>query len=299
MLIGGILLALAAVVLVAGAVCWLAGVQLMALAKLLLAAFAVCFTVAGAAVVTGDLLHSAGYFDSGRGDPGKEAEVTPPSLPPAPAPLTEQEQQGAAWMHRNAVEIFIARPGFGLRRMPLAVDEFVTGPKSLSQKDPANKFPGFGTPFVYIEEKAGEKKAIHYPVQDIVGGWGFDRIAAEDPKEQWKLRKVYLVGLVKHPEPVVYLTDTVPDMKEPKDVPTRELDAFEKASLESLRGGENLRGEKRGKGMRALGPIYAGAACVKCHDQKGQLLGAFTYTLERVPVPPQERDADEQGNPLK
>jgi hypothetical protein len=296
MLIGSILLALAALVVIAGAACWLAGVQLVALAKLLLTALAVCFTVAGAAVVTGDVLYSAGYFDSGRGDPGQEAEVKTTPLPPV---LTEQEKQGAAWMHRNTVEIFIARPGFGLRRMPLSVEEFVTWPKSLSQNDAENKRPRFGMPFVYEFEKPGEKpKTVHYPVRDLVGGWGFDRIQTEDQKEQWQLRTVHLVGLVKNPEPTVYLTDKVPDMKEAKDVPTRELDAFEKAALETIKGGEDLAIEKRGKELRMLGPIYAGNACVKCHEQKGRLLGAFTYALDRVPVPP-EANGDAKEIPPK
>ena len=39
MLIGSVLLALAALVVIAGVVCWLAGVQLVALVKLLLAVF--------------------------------------------------------------------------------------------------------------------------------------------------------------------------------------------------------------------------------------------------------------------
>jgi hypothetical protein len=323
MLIGSVLLALAVLVVIAGAVCWLAGVQLVAVVKLLLAVFAVCFTLAGAAVVTGDLLQSAGYINSGRPDSGKQAEVTPaPAGYTPPEPLTEEEQQRLHWLHRSSVEIFIARPGFGLRRMPLSVEEFITSPKSLSRNDAANRRPLFGAPVVIADpEKPGEKPAaFHYPVQDLMDGWGMGQIPTEDKKELWKLRKVHLVGLVKHPEPVVYLTDKaarlkppedgpgagrprppggadkVPDMKPADDVPTRGLDAFEKAALESLRGGEDLKAEKRGKQLRALGPIYAGAACVKCHDHKGQLLGAFTYTLERVPAPP-EADAPEKEFP--
>ena len=324
MLIGSVLLALAALVVIAGVVCWLAGVQLVALVKLLLAVFAVGFILAGAAVVTGDLLTSGGYFDSGRPDPGKQAEVTPPSPASTPEPPTEEEQQRLHWLHRNSVEIFIARPGFGLRRMPVSVEEFITSPKSLSQNDAANPRRGFGVPVIIGDpDVVGTKPAaMHYPVQDMMDGWGLGQIPTEDKKEQWKLRKVHLVGLVKNPEPVVYLTDKaaglkppedfpgavrrrppeaankVPDMKPADDVPTRALDAFEKAALESLRGGEDLKAEKRGKQLRALGPIYAGAACVKCHDQKGQMLGAFTYTLERVPAPP-EAVEPETGVPLK
>ena len=83
-----------------------------------------------------------------------------------------------------------------------------------------------------------------------------------------------LVGLIKNPKPVVYLTDKIPDMKEAKEakeVPTRELDAFEKAALETIKGGESLKAEKHDKSMGVLGPIFAGQRCVKCHETEGPI----------------------------
>jgi hypothetical protein len=73
-----------------------------------------------------------------------------------------------------------------------------------------------------------------------------------------------------------------------KDGPTRELDTFEKSALEALRGGEAISAEKRGRELWALGPIYAGRRCVACHD-KGQMLGAFSYRLERGPAEPSKK----------
>ncbi len=237
------------------------------------------------------MLQSAGYFDNGRGDPNKLTEVTPPKPTPAgaPEPLTDAEKQGLTGLHHNAVGTFVAGPGFGFSRMPVFIDDLLAKPKSLSESDVANKrLPFAPVPVILAESpKPGEQpKNVHHPVQNTVArglGWG-NVLLTEDKKQQWKMRKINLVGLVKHPEPVVYLTDKVPNMKDVKDVPTRELDAFEKAALESLRGGESVKAEKHGKEMRMVGPIYAGNSCVKCHDQKGEMLGAFTYHLELVPV---------------
>jgi hypothetical protein len=207
-----------------------------------------------------------------------------PTMTPAD-PLTDAEKAGVQRLHRNAVEIFIDRPGFGIRRMPLPVEDLITAPKSSSPKEGDKKAP---------ELPPAKPAEPHFAVKDTVDQWGLGRIPTDDKKEQWKVGKIQLVGLVKNPKPVVYVTEKMPDMKEAKDVPTRELDTFETAALEKLRGGENLFAEKRGKEIRVVGPIYAGARCVKCHEQKGQLLGAFSYTLERVPADP-EKDTKDRG----
>jgi len=94
-----------------------------------------------------------------------------------------------------------------------------------------------------------------------------------------------LVGLVKNPNPVVYESNKMPGMKDIKDLPTRDLNVFELQALDSIRTGEEFVAHKNGKNIRMMAPIYAGNRCTACHDQKGQLLGAFTYTLERVPAP--------------
>jgi hypothetical protein len=73
-------------------------------------------------------------------------------------------------------------------------------------------------------------------------------------------------------------------MKGINDIPTRELDAFEKQALEALQSGDNLKIHRRGAEMRVMGPIYAGKQCQACHDKPGEMLGAFTYVLERQPV---------------
>jgi hypothetical protein len=207
--------------------------------------------------------------------------------PPAPEPLTDTEKQGVASLHRTTVEVFIDRNGFGVRRMPLRVDDLITYPKPVPKKEgEKDKKPEIAPPQAPVADKA---KDPHFAVQDLTGDDGLFRLITEDKKEVWKVRKIQLVGLVKHKEPVVYLADKMPDMKEAKEeVPTRELTTFEKDALAALKGGENLKAEKHGKEMRVLGPIYAGQRCVACHETKGQMLGAFTYELERVPYDPEK-----------
>lgn len=61
-------------------------------------------------------------------------------------------------------------------------------------------------------------------------------------------------------------------------VPVRDLKEFEKTALDQLRGGAHLVGEGN---ENVVGPIYAQASCMACHDgDEGALLGAFSYKLE-------------------
>jgi hypothetical protein len=236
---------------------------------------------AGGVVVTAEVLTSAGYFDSGREDPNKLGDVTPQkTTAPESDTVTDEERQQLGWVHRRAVEIFIDRPGFGMRRLPLYVEDLVTDPKSLAARGDTKR-TSIAPPIV-VPAEAG--KPVHHGVQETTNQWKLGIASAKDPKQRWTVRQVQLVGLVKHPQPVVYLTDKLPDMTEAKDVPMREPDTFETEALASFRGGENLKIEKRGDEIRMMGTIYAGASCVKCHEEKGKLLGAFTYRLERVPV---------------
>jgi hypothetical protein len=271
MLLGYIFLGVAALVVVGGVTCRLAGVPMVTLAKILLTILAVCFGAAGVLVLTGDALQSAGYLGQGRIEPKKPAE---------PTPLVElievTEEQQLGWMHQHTVGVFIEGQGFGTGRMlHLDLGDVIAKPSSLSGNQDVVAGPFAGE---------GGKGPVHHGVQETMANGWMGRIRTKEGDEMWKVRQVHLVGLVTHPGPVVYLTEKVPKMTQPKDVPTRELDAFETKGLELLRGGQKLSIEKGDKEMRVLGPIYAGNSCVKCHEQKGQLLGAFTYRLERVPV---------------
>ena len=209
----------------------------------------------------------------------------PESAAPPAEPLTQAEKSGLRTLHRNAVEIFVDRPGFGARRLMLPLEDVVSPPNSLYDADAPDRLAP------ETAKSAKPAKLAHFAVQDLLAGGQAGNIAAADAGEVWKVRNVQLVGLMTHREPVAYLEDRVVDVK---DVPTRELDAFEKSALEALRGGEAVIAEKRDRELWALGPIYAGRRCVACHD-KGQMLGAFSYRLERGPAEPSKGPA--RNNP--
>jgi hypothetical protein len=282
-MVGGLFLAVAALVIVAAVLGQLAGASPTAPAKIGLVCSVLLLSAVGviALVVPGPTTLSAA--------------PAPASTSPAESP-TAGETKALDWMHRKTVDIFIDRPGFGVRRLIMPLDDVVKAPKSLADKDTAEKPSGTGNPVAPGETEKPAKKT-HYDVQDAIQGkdplkFGQDQILTDDKKEEWKVRKVLLVGLVKHKAPVVYLTEKMPDMKDIKEVPTRVLDAFEKTALEAIRGGDNLKAEKKGKDLRVLGPIYAGQRCTTCHETKGQLLGAFSYQLERVPVEAEKKSPE-------
>jgi hypothetical protein len=98
----------------------------------------------------------------------------------------------------------------------------------------------------------------------------------------WAVQTVDLVGLLLHDEPSAYMSANLPRMDELREAPTRPLNAFEASGLDTLRRGEDLVVGFTTGGMRMLGAIRSTNQCVKCHDgERGDLLGAFSYTLRR------------------
>ena len=209
-----------------------------------------------------------------------EPKPTDPPKGTPSDPVTERERKHMAALHRTTVEVFIDRPGFGVRRLSPTYEDVINAPKPLQSNDQGSIVEP-EKPKIDAKKPAKEKDS-HFTFQDTIknrlGGYP----ASET--EQWNVRKVQLVGLTKNPKPVVYDTANVPGMKGIKDIKTRELDAFEKQALESLRSGDNLKVDRRGAEMRVMGPIYAGKQCLTCHENAGEMLGAFTYVLERQPV---------------
>lgn len=208
-----------------------------------------------------------------------------------PEAATAKEKATLTMLHHNAVEIFVDRPGFGMRRMMMNLDDLLVGPKSLAERNAKPRQPGPEKPDTEKPAPKAEKPS-HYAVQDLLVEGGYGRFATDDGKETWQLSKFHLVGLVKHDDPVVYLTDSNPKKREDKpkaakDIPTRKVDDFEKAALAAIRNGEPMLAEKSSKTMRVLAPIFAGKRCTACHDQ-GTLLGAFTYEMERVAHDPEK-----------
>ncbi|MGE3242298.1 MAG: hypothetical protein AB7I57_14580 [Pirellulales bacterium] len=105
----------------------------------------------------------------------------------------------------------------------------------------------------------------------------------EDPPTHWQVNRLELVSLLRHDTPRVYTAPELPAMDQLADVPHRELNRFELASLPKLESDEDLVVDQQPSRIQMLGAIRAATSCLDCHDcQRGQLLGAFSYELSPV-----------------
>jgi hypothetical protein len=116
------------------------------------------------------------------------------------------------------------------------------------------------------------------PVQLSPGG----PLDSED--RVWKIRSLQLVGLLKHPTPIVY-EHPAKTMNSPLFATTRRLNELETTSLERLREGtQRVAGwDDQHQRLQFLASIRAKDRCLKCHEvEPGTLLGAFTYWIEET-----------------
>jgi hypothetical protein len=98
--------------------------------------------------------------------------------------------------------------------------------------------------------------------------------------KHWRVDHLYLIGILSHEQPILYLTDKLPSMEQIRQGKTRALDFFEETALSSLRDGEDLYIVRKGDTLRMLGALRATNTCQQCHDaQVGDLMGAFSYVL--------------------
>jgi len=219
-----------------------------------------------------------------------------PPLPDSAEQPSEQEKASLAYLHRQVVEIFIDRPGFGKGRMFFVrvPEDIVKAPKSLTEQaaDTAERPAEQRRPET---EKA--KKPSHFSVSLLPKSGFVGQFPAANKKEEWSLRGVLLIGVAKHPEPVVYLAGQVPGetadqqespQAEKKEGPKPPAKGEAKATPKEV---PTPQAEWRDREMRAVAGIYAGQQCLNCHEQKGQLLGAFAYRLVRVPIGEKNGDA--------
>lgn len=98
----------------------------------------------------------------------------------------------------------------------------------------------------------------------------------------WRIARLELVSLLKHDSPGVYLSDHLPAMEELREAKTRPLDRFEESALVRLYAGDDLIVRPADSQVRMLGSVRALKQCLECHSvESGELLGAFSYQLER------------------
>lgn len=127
------------------------------------------------------------------------------------------------------------------------------------------------------------------PVKDKDG-----RVLNYPTKEQWLVRNVELISLLMHETPVAYINaeKQLPTMAAVKDAKTRDLTAPEAKALKELAGGKEVVVlDAVTNQVRMVGAIRMAAACMKCHEGgRGDVLGAFSYELVRVPayLPPEK-----------
>jgi hypothetical protein len=118
--------------------------------------------------------------------------------------------------------------------------------------------------------------------RSAVAGFETHGFSMAPVRKGWLVRRVDLVGMLLHEQPVVYVTDNLPRMDLVRNVPTRSLDAFESAGLHELEKGEDLYVRESPQGWRMLGSLRSTKQCIKCHaGERGDLLGAFSYILDR------------------
>jgi hypothetical protein len=76
----------------------------------------------------------------------------------------------------------------------------------------------------------------------------------------------------------------LPRMDKLRYAPTRPLTKFEETGMHRLQAGEDLFVRESPNGIRMLGAVRSVSQCIKCHDgERGDLLGAFSYFLQRSP----------------
>jgi hypothetical protein len=224
-------------------------------------------------------------------------------------------------LHRGFVETFVNSPGFGVERMPLGVSAVRSAdpirnapPLPLPEPIPEGYLPSLSEGDVAgltdaatpeTEPNKLMKNYHHESVRDFANPLAFGFVPdrkhlqgfvshrftkyphADGPAAEgrWRIENLELISLLRHPEPVAYLSGNLPRMDELRDAPTRPLDGFEIARLEQLRAGRDLSAAAVPRRIRMLGAIRARDTCLKCHNAEPKdLLGAFSYDL-RLDLP--------------
>jgi len=126
-----------------------------------------------------------------------------------------------------------------------------------------------------------QKAEAGIPLRELT----FSRMGSSGEFEMM-VRRMDLVSLLRYQKPKVYLTDKLPNMEELDTESVRDLDSFETSALKRLREGEELVVRQKGKTLLMFGAIRAKQSCLECHSvQEEDLLGAFSYVLEKTPLP--------------
>ncbi|MBX7105173.1 MAG: hypothetical protein K1X57_13915 [Gemmataceae bacterium] len=203
-------------------------------------------------------------------------------------------------LHERSVTLFINSPGLGESRLVyLPSAALLESPEVHPVSQPGPRVSSAGDEFPEIPRTSdGFRKLLRLNYLDFANadGWGYmnsrKQVAGFVPHQMrwspkgaddWSLQTLDLVGLLMHDKPVAYVSEKLPRMDQLKTAPTRDLDPFEAAGLTALKAGEDLYARQNATTLRMLGAIRAVEQCTTCHAcDRGELLGAFSYTLGRA-----------------
>lgn len=218
-------------------------------------------------------------------------------------------------IHEGTYQKFVETPGMGVSRMP--ANSFRTPgkldpdiepiPLASGEYDPDRPLPEHFTNLpehsFQRPDTAVQRRLHHDGVQQFLDrNWigyvrdrdhvaGFVSHGFYQPKwhvtslsasQNWEITRLELVSLLKHENPVAYVSEYLPRMDQLAEAETRPLNEFEQAALVQLRTEEDLVTDEGENHIRMLGAIRAGTSCLECHNvQRGELLGAFSYELRQ------------------
>jgi hypothetical protein len=211
-------------------------------------------------------------------------------------------------LHEETFNNFVNSPGFGVVRMaPLSALHFPsrlenrrTPDEAINQPNPSSGY-FLSTDDLQKARPAGRSHPLaqlHMSgLLDFVNVSGFGYIKDRDhvagfqshgfskmpETAELRIQRLELIGLVKHAKPVVYVGKELPRMEELKGAPTRGLSDFELVGVAALARGDDLFVCETPQSVLMVGAIRSVAQCVDCHGgERGDLLGAFSYSLSRV-----------------
>jgi hypothetical protein len=202
-------------------------------------------------------------------------------------------------LHERTVHSFVNSPGFGVGRMQYPSRSTLAPERHEPVEQPRPYPPEPWSPVAAEPLPGADEADLHRThrdaVVDFVNPFGFGYVKGRrqvagfqahqfsrmpDPTKRWAVAAIDLVGLLRHAEPVAYVSAHLPRMDELREAPTRPLDAFEVSGLAALHRGEDLTAGRTGDQVRMLGAVRSTKQCVGCHGgERGDLLGAFSYTL--------------------
>jgi hypothetical protein len=209
-------------------------------------------------------------------------------------------------LHQDSVQHFINSPGFGVGRGPIRPTETNLAARRFDRRESPLPQPN-ARPWSTLAERdlrelpdlnPAALRTMHLnSIIDFVNPEAFGLIISRQKvagflphqfyripqTKEWNVQTVELLGLLVHQNPVIYVSDELPNMEKARTIPTRPLNIFESAGLKRLQDGDDLFIRETKDDIRMLGAVRSIAKCVQCHGgERGDLLGAFSYNLQRA-----------------